>query len=73
MTNCSENIYLSGVLNEKIGHHYPIFVMSKIENNYANDKLTEDEGEIRPMRFDFCNENTEKFIESAIHHLHKTH
>ena len=39
--------------------------MSKIENNYANDKSTEDEGKIRPMRFDFCNENTEKFIESA--------
>ena len=58
-------MYVSGVLNEKIGHHHPIFVMSNINNSSSNDKVTYDETEIYPIRFDFCNDNVEKFIESA--------
>ena len=61
--NSFDNITFPGLLTDRLSHHLPIFSISEIEHELLDNPI-----ECKPKEFfyDYCNDNTEKFVDKVI-------
>ena len=66
LINSTQNLLHSGVLKSAISHHHPIFNIFEINSKPAQNN------EVKYPKYDFCESNTDKFIEDIRHEISNT-